>query len=76
MPNKKNIMSIVRHYLESVSAEQVYLDWLNDWISVERMAEFYSIEPYELEKIIEKGRNEHIEKFESEAYKNIWLPKN
>lgn len=69
-------MSIVRHYLESVSAEQVYLDWLNDWISVERMAEFYSIEPYELEKIIEKGRNEHIEKFESEAYKNIWLPKN
>ena len=62
--------------LESKTNEQVYLEWLNDFISVERMSEFYNVERYEIELMISQGRNEHLKKFESEAYKNIWLPKN
>ena len=54
--------------------EQVYLDWLNDWLSTERMAEFYGIDAKELETIIDKGRDEHLEKFASNEYKKIWLP--
>ncbi len=67
-------MSIVKKHLESLSPEQVYLDWLNDWLSTERMAEFYGIDAKELERIIDKGRDEHLNKFESDAYKRIWLP--
>ena len=62
--------------LESKTNEQVYLEWLNDFISVERMSEFYNVERYEIELMINQGRNEHLQKFESEAYKKIWLPKN
>jgi len=40
--------------------EEIYLEWLNDFISVERMAEFYNVERYEIEIIISKGRNEHL----------------
>ena len=62
--------------LESKTNEQVYLEWLNDFISVERMSEFYNVERYEIELMINQGRNEHLQKFESEAYKKIWLPNN
>jgi hypothetical protein len=54
--------------------EEIYLDWLNDWLSIERMADNYGISAKELEKIIDKGRDEHLNKFESGAYKKIWLP--
>ena len=62
--------------LESKTNEEVYLEWLNNFISVERMSEFYNVERYEIELMISQGRNEHLQKFESEAYKKIWLPKN
>jgi len=69
-------MSIVKTHLESLTPEEVYLNWLNDWISTERMAEFYNVERYEIELLINKGRNEHLNKFESEAYKKVWIKNN
>ena len=62
--------------LENKTNEDIYLEWLNDFISVERIAESYNVERYEIEIMINKGRDEHLQKFESEAYKNIWLTKN
>jgi hypothetical protein len=38
------------------------------------MADNYGRDAKELEKIIDKGRDEHLNKFESGAYKKIWLP--
>jgi len=69
-------MSILKTHLESLTPEEVYLNWLNDWISTERMAEFYNVERYEIELLINKGRNEHLNKFESEAYKKVWIKNN
>jgi hypothetical protein len=53
--------------------EEFYLEWLNDYLSTEKMAEDYGLNPKELETIIDKGRNEHLKKFESEAYLKFWL---
>jgi hypothetical protein len=53
--------------------EEFYLEWLNDYLSTEKMAEDYGLNPKELETIIDKGRNEHLQKFESEAYLKFWL---
>ena len=49
--------------LANKTNEQVYLEWLNDFISIERMAEFYNGEQYEIELMICEGRKEH--------YKNL-----
>jgi hypothetical protein len=54
--------------------EEIYLEWLNDYLTIEAMADNYAMIPRELEKIIDKGRNEHLEKFASDEYKKIWLP--
>jgi len=53
--------------------EEFYLEWLNDYLSTEKMAEDYGLNPKELETIIDKGRNEHLQKFESAAYLKFWL---
>jgi hypothetical protein len=62
--------------LESKTNEEVYLEWLNDFLTIQTMADNYGMPSGELEIIINRGRNEHLQKFESEAYKKIWLPKN
>ncbi len=53
--------------------EEMYLEWLNNYLSTERMAKDYGMNKKELEKMIDKGRDEHLQKFESEAYKQFWL---
>ncbi len=62
--------------LESKTNEEVYLEWLNDFLTIQKMTYNYGMPSGELEIIINRGRNEHLQKFESEAYKKIWLPKN
>jgi hypothetical protein len=55
---------------------EMYLDWLNNWLTTESMAEHYNLETKDLERIIEIGREEYLKKYESEAYNNIWLSNN
>ena len=55
--------------------EEIYLEWLNDWLTIKSMADNYNIHAQDLGNIIDKGRDEHLQKFESDAYKNIWLKK-
>jgi len=43
--------------------EEKYLEWLNDWLTLDRMAEYYSLTPAELLIMIDKGRDEHNAKF-------------
>jgi hypothetical protein len=62
--------------LESKTNEEVYLEWLNDFLTIQTMADNYGMPSGELEIIINRGRNEHLQKFESEAYKKFWLPNN
>jgi hypothetical protein len=54
--------------------EEIYLEWLNDYLTIQAMADNYDMKSKELETIIDKGRDEHLQKFESDAYKKIWLP--
>lgn len=53
--------------------EEFYLEWLNNYLSTEKMADDYGLSKKELETIIDKGRDEHLQKFETEAYKQFWL---
>ena len=43
--------------------EEIYLEWLNDYLTIQAMADNYGRKAKELETIINKGRNEHLQKF-------------
>lgn len=49
-------MSIVTQHLNEMADEEVFLSWINDWLSVERMAEFYNVSKSDLLNRIEKGK--------------------
>lgn len=48
-------MSIIKEHFYSLTPEQVYLEYVNDWLTLNKMAEFYNINPDHLLCIIEKG---------------------
>jgi len=52
--------------------EEIYLEWLNDYLTVKCMADNYNMSAKKLEAIIDKGRNEHLQKFASPEYKTVW----
>lgn len=39
--------------------KEMFLDWFNNFISIERFAEYYNINTKEAELIIQKGRELH-----------------
>ena len=43
-------------------AEQFFLEWYNDFLTVERFAEYHMINKDEAIRLIERGRLEHREK--------------
>ena len=49
-------MSIIKKHFESLTDEQVFLEFVNDWLTIDRMAEFYDADKKELEKKINNGR--------------------
>lgn len=53
-------MSIIKTHLENLTPEQAYLEYINDWLTIDRMSEFYNIEPNELRSIVNKGRKNRI----------------
>jgi len=42
--------------------EQLYLEYFNDFLTIEYMASHYDIDPDDLSKIIEIGRKDHIKR--------------
>lgn len=51
--------------------EEIYLEWLNDYLTIQGMADNYNRDAKEIETIIDKGRQERIEKFKSLKTNNI-----
>ena len=49
--------------LSQKTAEDVYLEYLNDYLTIKYMADSYNVEESFLNKMIDKGRNEHLQKF-------------
>jgi hypothetical protein len=43
------------------SSIELYLEWVNDWLTVERMAEHYDLTTEQMLDLIEKGRLETTE---------------
>lgn len=37
----------------------VYVDWANDWLTIEKMAEYYGISEDDLRIRIDKGREDY-----------------
>lgn len=47
-------------YFGQKTLEEKYLEWVNDWITLEGMADNYGLTKEQLMSIINKGREEHI----------------
>lgn len=64
-------MSIIKEHFYSLTPEQVYLEYFNDWLTIDRMADFYNINPSHLICIIEQGEKDNnrdfIKRFTEEA---------
>lgn len=60
-------MSIIKEHFYSLTPEQVYLEYVNDWITVEAMADFYNINPEHLFCIIKDGKRDNNKRFTDEA---------
>ena len=41
------------------SEEQLYLEWFNDFLTIERFAEYHCIPIEEAKRVIEQGRKDH-----------------
>ncbi len=52
--------------------EQIYLEWVNDYLTTKEMANSYNMTTKELEKIIDKGRDEHLLNVETKEYIKFW----
>ena len=52
--------------------EQIYLEWLNDYLTTKEMASHYNMSVKKLEKIIDMGRNEHLLNVETKDYIKFW----
>jgi len=50
----------------------IYLEWVNDWLTTERMAEYYQTSKRKLEKIINQGRIDYLSENETPEYKKVW----
>jgi len=48
----------------------LYLDWVNNWLTLSVMAEHYGIDPIDLDQLIHIGRKLHNESIQ-EAQKHI-----
>jgi len=42
------------------TAESIYLEFVNDWLTIKSMADNYNMHAQDLGHIIDKGRDEHI----------------
>jgi hypothetical protein len=50
----------MKKFTERTNAD-IYLEYVNDFITIERMAEYYEVTEEKLGNIIHKGRQEHEE---------------
>jgi hypothetical protein len=51
---------------------EIYLIWLNDYLTTEKMAEHYGVSVRILSKLVALGRNEFLSQNETERYKTFW----
>lgn len=59
-------------YLDAVpynlrTFESVYLEYLNDWLTVEKMADHYGCTTERMNYLIDKGREQHLQKFRTQS---------
>lgn len=45
--------------MSNINAEQFYLEWYNDFLTVERFAEYHGISSETAMALIEQGKNDH-----------------
>ncbi len=50
--------------LSEASLKSFYLEWVNDWITVDAMASYYGLSIRECSKRIAKGRELHHNQFD------------
>ena len=50
------------------TAESIYLEYLNDWLTVARMAENYGRTVKQMQTFIDLGRDEHIQKIATKIH--------
>jgi hypothetical protein len=51
---------------------EIYLIWLNDYLTTEKMAEDYGVSVRILSKLVSLGRNEYLSQTETPQYLKTW----
>lgn len=52
--------------------EELYLIWLNDYLTTEQMARDYKMSKRKLEKLIDESRIAYLKKYETPQYLKVW----
>jgi len=59
----KNDLEAILTPFSKRTAESIYLEFLNDWLTIKTMADNYNMHAQDLGHLIDKGRDEHVLKF-------------
>ena len=62
----------MKHYNVKGNLIQMYLEWFNDFITVDKFAEYHSITRKEAVHILNIGRKYHIEETDPERYLSVY----
>jgi hypothetical protein len=60
--NREKIMvqtGILKEKFQSRTKAEVWREYANDWLTVQRMAEHYNVHPNQLTIILQEGKKEH-----------------
>jgi hypothetical protein len=44
------------------TAESIYIEWVNEWLTIKSMADNYNMHAQDLGRILDKGRKENTER--------------
>jgi len=58
--------------LSKLTNVEIYLIWLNDYLTTEKMAEHYGVSVRILSKLVSLGRNEYLSQTETSQYLKTW----
>jgi len=54
---QKVLENVRKEKFQGRTSEEIYIEWLNNYITIERMAEHYQVNEIQLTQIIAQGRN-------------------
>lgn len=67
MQNMRTKVDVMGEHFRNLTPEQVYLEWTNNWLTLQKMADWYCVDIDELNHVIDKGRIENNNRLTDEG---------